>query len=603
MTNTQYSQAPVSARLRAAAYALALLIALAALMSYFARFMDADVPSFTQTSELSGAWQASDAQPNPLSEASYAAFEGMVTLCREVPALPRSYGGAHMELRPCAGCRIVSVQIYGHDMYSHTSGNLEGSTIIPLPNAGCRVVILAHHSAGHAELPELALISDAAVYAQAAASACPAAAYAVLGAAMLGMALYGVSRGHADMFLVTIGACALIQSVLKATSFAVLMQAAHMDGRALAVMRFISVTAPALIIATKMTCCRRAYLMLASIGALGAAVALMVDIVPDLMPEWAMRAQELFFLPMLALPVCILSECRRGSEWAGIFARTGIWLAALFALAACMGGGLLAHAADMVSSAIAHSPRRLFGAFARTVMLSGGVTCVILSMRSMAKSRAQLAELSLRSRLMEENSARTQRSAEELAALRHDMLHHLSAMQRLSDAGESEVLGRYIGGLARTAASIPPLRYCAEPLINAVLGSELERARLKDIEVECSAQLPSCIKLPEADVCTVLANLLSNAIDAQRFAQPGQRRWLRVKLRSDGANLYIEVENARFKPVLIDEKTGLCLSDKPGMRHGLGLKSAQAVLKKHGSMLRIALPEGAFRVSTLMPIR
>lgn len=604
MAHMQYYKAPLSTRLRAAACALALLIVSAALLSYFARFTSANTTPVVQP--FSGAWQISDAKSNPLDEASYAAFEGMVMFCRELPAPPQPCGDAQIELRPCAGCRIVDVHMDGLRAHSSAPGmfSSDGSIIMPLPDAAARrIVMLAWHSAGHAGLPEAALICSAGAEAQtvahAVAIACPAAAYAVLGASLIGMSLYGLSLGHSDMFIMAMGACSLMQSVCQFAPLARLLTPTHMDGHALALMRFTSVTAPLLLISLKMTYCRRAYLVLASIGALGTAAAQLGALASCPPAQW------LFCLPMVALLACTFIECRRGSEWLGAFARAGAWLAALLALTAMLsahwGGGTWQHVSDMAASAAPQFAGQL-GMTARAVIILSGMTSAISIARGMAQHRGQLAALSLRSRLIDESAARTQQSAGELAALRHDMLHHLSAMQRLADAGEGEALSRYIGELTQTAASIPPLRYCAEPIVNAVLSSELERARLENIEVECSAQLPPSISLPESDICTVLANLLSNAIDAQRFAQSGQRRWLRVRLWLDEAGLYMEVANARFKPVRMDERTGLCLSSKPGAKHGLGLKSVQAVLKRHGSMLHISLPEGAFCASTLMPI-
>ena len=221
--------------------------------------------------------------------------------------------------------------------------------------------------------------------------------------------------------------------------------------------------------------------------------------------------------------------------------------------------------------------------------------------RRVAGREAEMQALSARESLTREQLAIVQESAAALGELRHEAQNHYLVLQNLSHAGETERLNAYLSTLVSDVASIPALTCAPHPAINAVLTTMLARAQKQGIKVERQIEVPETLPFPDAELCTVLMNLLQNALDANTLAPEGARKWLRVDLHIRGFHLYIEVENSRFAPVDYDEESGLCRTtkaDKSG--HGYGLKAAQAVARKYRSELLLKFSDGFFSAATAL---
>ena len=221
--------------------------------------------------------------------------------------------------------------------------------------------------------------------------------------------------------------------------------------------------------------------------------------------------------------------------------------------------------------------------------------------RRVAGREAEMQALSARESLTREQLAIVQESAAALGELRHEAQNHYLVLQNLSHAGETERLNAYLSTLVSDVASIPALTCAPHPAINAVLTTMLARAQKQGIKVERQIEVPETLPFPDAELCTVLMNLLQNALDANALAPEGARKWLRVDLHIRGFHLYIEVENSRFASVDYDEESGLCRTtkaDKSG--HGYGLKAAQAVARKYRSELLLKFSDGFFSAATAL---
>ena len=216
-------------------------------------------------------------------------------------------------------------------------------------------------------------------------------------------------------------------------------------------------------------------------------------------------------------------------------------------------------------------------------------------LRFRAGQEAEWRVLAARESLTREQLAAVRESAAALGSLRHEVKNHYLVLQSLLRAGEGERLDAYLGSLVEEASAIPALSCAAHPAIDAVLTVMLARARKQGVEVERRADVPEALPFPDAALCTVLANLLQNALDANALAPEGARKWLRVDLHVRGVHLYIGVENARFAPVEYDRETGLCRTTRADpSAHGYGLKAVRAVARKYRSELLLDFPEGAF---------
>lgn len=182
---------------------------------------------------------------------------------------------------------------------------------------------------------------------------------------------------------------------------------------------------------------------------------------------------------------------------------------------------------------------------------------------------------------------------------RHDMHHHLAALDSMLGQGDMQGARQYVrtlsGGLESTASSAQ----CANAAVNAVLTAYLDQAKNAGCTVEAHALLPKDLPFEETDLCVLLANPLENAIRACQAVPEEQRRiLLHVEMTSNG-RLTVTLENPCPEPVAFDSK-GLPIRKEETDGHGLGLRSVQAVAEKYGGLFRCRWENGIFYLRAVL---
>lgn len=176
---------------------------------------------------------------------------------------------------------------------------------------------------------------------------------------------------------------------------------------------------------------------------------------------------------------------------------------------------------------------------------------------------------------------------------RHDMRHHLAALDGMLGQGDIAGARQYVDTLAGGLEQVSGASQCANAAVNAVLTAYLDQAGSAGCVVEARALLPKELPFEETDLCVLLANPLENAIHACQALPPDQRHiLLHVEMTSNG-RLTVTMENPCPEPVAFDDE-GLPIRQKEEDGHGLGLRSVQAVANKYGGLFRCRWENGVF---------
>ncbi len=183
---------------------------------------------------------------------------------------------------------------------------------------------------------------------------------------------------------------------------------------------------------------------------------------------------------------------------------------------------------------------------------------------------------------------------------RHDMRHHLAAVEGLLLQGDYEGALQYIRSLSGGLEELAEPARCANSAVNAVLTAYIVRAANAGCTVETSLRVPEQLPFEETDLCVILANALENAIHACQELPESQRRiHLQMEL-TENQRLLISAENPCPKPVSFGPD-GLPAGPKRE-GHGLGLQSVKRVTEKYGGLFRCQWEDGRFLFRTvLMP--
>lgn len=179
---------------------------------------------------------------------------------------------------------------------------------------------------------------------------------------------------------------------------------------------------------------------------------------------------------------------------------------------------------------------------------------------------------------------------------RHDMRHHFNALQNLAGKKDWESLEKY---LSDVQDSIPDtgLELCDNAFVDTVASHYGILYRKQGIPFSFKLDLPAELPVSKIDLCSVLSNLLENALEASLKTDPAKRQ---IKVKAclySGRMLLLTVENT-FDGV-IREKNGVFLSSKR-KGEGIGIQSVRRIADKNGGYSRFFHENGIFYANVML---
>lgn len=177
---------------------------------------------------------------------------------------------------------------------------------------------------------------------------------------------------------------------------------------------------------------------------------------------------------------------------------------------------------------------------------------------------------------------------------RHDYRHHIQTMKVHMANGEIDEIGAYLDMLDDDLTNVETVIKTGNRMADAILNSKLSLAAQKEIKVKAEANIPVSLTVSELDLCTVIGNLLDNAMDAC-MELPVEERLIRIYMEMKGNYLYISVINTAGGKKKSNFRT------TKGEGHGFGLKRIDMIVEKYGGYITRASEDGAFSTEVLLP--
>ena len=138
---------------------------------------------------------------------------------------------------------------------------------------------------------------------------------------------------------------------------------------------------------------------------------------------------------------------------------------------------------------------------------------------------------------------------------------------------------------------------CANAAVDALAGHYDYEARRQGIQIEWKLELPKLLPLPEADLCTILGNLLENALHASQKLPPEERQIKVLARMLSPAMMGLMVEN-RYDGVL--KKQGGVLHSTKHDGQGIGLVSVETAVHRYHGNLTVETGGNVFRANVLL---
>ncbi len=233
------------------------------------------------------------------------------------------------------------------------------------------------------------------------------------------------------------------------------------------------------------------------------------------------------------------------------------------------------------------------------------IVCGLISAYSIAQAftRQQIESnsIALRNELLMNSYRSLEQRMRRGAVHRHEFHHQLTALRSLCQKGDIEGMKALLDDLTRANTAQSPTRFTDHFAINAILQDADLRADQAGIRFQAQVHVPEDLPMPEQDLCSLLMNMLDNALEACAKVSRAQERWIRIRIKFHRGILAIRCENS-YEGILPANEDGTLRSTKadPGS-HGLGLSLMSAIAEKYGGMINTThTDDGSFVLQTAL---
>lgn len=142
---------------------------------------------------------------------------------------------------------------------------------------------------------------------------------------------------------------------------------------------------------------------------------------------------------------------------------------------------------------------------------------------------------------------------------RHGYRNHIQVLKTFADKGDLPSITNYLKDLEADLYTVDTVVKTGNPMTDAILNSKIALADARGIRVEADAHIPALLNFSAVDLCTILANLFDNAIEAS-VSLPPEQRVIRVYMDMRGTQLYISFLNFTSTRKLVKIHNRNCLS-------------------------------------------
>lgn len=183
-----------------------------------------------------------------------------------------------------------------------------------------------------------------------------------------------------------------------------------------------------------------------------------------------------------------------------------------------------------------------------------------------------------------------------MGSVRHELKNHIFYIDQLLEKRDYPALKEYVGRLRDVKPDAAQIVSTGNSVIDAIINGKCGYAQTLGIRTEASAVLPEELRIDGLSLCSVLGNLLTNAIEG---AEKAEDAFLRVDIHPYKDYLVIVVKNAAARDV-IKENPHLPTTKKDAENHGFGLKVVEQIADWYGGTLRLEMEEGHVFTASIM---
>lgn len=194
----------------------------------------------------------------------------------------------------------------------------------------------------------------------------------------------------------------------------------------------------------------------------------------------------------------------------------------------------------------------------------------------------------------------TQNNLSNLRKIRHDLKNQYAYMSMLLKMGELESLENLLESFSPQALEPEGYVDCGNKDISAILTMESCKAQRQGIKLDCMILVPQELSVKSRDLCSLLTNLIDNAIESN--VRYGIKDDIEIQINLQREYLYIGVTNTLPENVDVDKLLLLHSTKETAETHGFGTKIVKEIVKKYNGYATFDVDKNSFIAQVLLDI-
>lgn len=183
---------------------------------------------------------------------------------------------------------------------------------------------------------------------------------------------------------------------------------------------------------------------------------------------------------------------------------------------------------------------------------------------------------------------------------RHDYTHHMQlivGMLEKSDSDNSETIN-YIKNLDEKIKSTSLEIVTGNLIVDAIVSAKATLASVYGITLEHNILLPENVSIENTDLCSILSNLLDNAIEA--CCKLEQSKYINLEMLSFKNQFNIKITNASNGEYNLEN--GKLKTTKNSNLHGIGIGYVKSIVESYGGIFDIKPESDSFTTYVSIPL-
>ena len=185
---------------------------------------------------------------------------------------------------------------------------------------------------------------------------------------------------------------------------------------------------------------------------------------------------------------------------------------------------------------------------------------------------------------------------QELKRLRHDLRGHMQVLGELCDRKEYGKVDKYIEELSGNPGLAVNAPITGNVTADIVLSLKKSEAEKYHIGFVCEGEFTNLDKMRAVDICTIFTNVLNNALEASMQTEEAQ---INIQGISHRNYFTLIVSNKVSAPVSI-KNNRIVTTKRNKHKHGIGLDSVQAVVKRYRGDCEMEYKDGWFIIKVMV---